>query len=57
MRDVFKCAHCGSTNLQAEMDAWQCLACGNRTDMVYPGHKLPVEPQFEGFVPPVPKVD
>jgi hypothetical protein len=51
MSDVYLCAHCGSTNLMHEMDAVQCLACGNRTDLDYPGHKLPTEPQFEGENP------
>lgn len=46
MADVFKCAHCGSTNLMSRMADFQCLACGNRTDLA--GNALPKEPQFAG---------
>ena len=46
MADVYMCAHCGSTNLMARMQDWQCLACGNRTDME--GNALPKEPVFAG---------
>lgn len=49
MPDVYLCAHCESTNLMHQMDAVQCLDCGNRTDLK--GAKLPVEPQFEGDNP------
>jgi hypothetical protein len=46
MADVFKCAHCGSTDLMSRMVDFQCLQCGNRTDMS--GVALPKEPQFAG---------
>jgi DNA-directed RNA polymerase subunit RPC12/RpoP len=44
MPDTYLCAHCGSTNLMARCDDWQCLACGNRTDML--GNARPKEPVF-----------
>ena len=46
MPDVYLCAHCGSTNLMHQMDAVQCLQCGNRTG--YDGVARPVEPSFPG---------
>ena len=51
MPDVYLCAHCGSTNTMSRMNDLQCLTCGNLTDLVYPGHKLPSEPVFEGENP------
>jgi ribosomal protein L37AE/L43A len=44
--DVYMCSHCGSTNLMARMQDFQCLECGNRTDVG--GAKLPLEPVFAG---------
>lgn len=49
MADVYFCAHCGSNNLMHQMDAVQCLACGNRT--LYDGTACPKEPVFEGSDP------
>ena len=49
MPDVYLCAHCGSTNLMAQMNSWQCLECGNRTLM--DGTACPVEPVFEAENP------
>lgn len=46
MADTYLCAHCGSTDLMARMQDFQCLACGNRTDLE--GNPLPVEPVFAG---------
>ena len=44
MPDVYLCAYCGSTDLMHQMDAVQCLQCGNRTR--YDGTKCPEEPVF-----------
>lgn len=49
MADTYKCAHCGSTNLMTRMVDFQCLACGNRTDM--DGNALPKEPEFNAANP------
>lgn len=49
MADVYMCAHCGSTNLMSRMQDFQCLNCGNRTDLL--GRALPKEPVFEGDNP------
>ena len=49
MPETYKCAHCGSNNLQARCWDYQCLACGNRTDMLRAA--LPKEPVFEAENP------
>ena len=49
MADVFKCAHCGSTNIQHRMIDVQCLECGNRTHR--DGSALPKEPVFNAGSP------
>jgi hypothetical protein len=46
MADTYLCGHCGSTNLMTRMIDFQCLSCGNRTDM--DGFALPKEPTFHG---------
>ena len=46
MAETYMCAHCGSTHLITRMQDFQCLNCGNRTDME--GNQLPKEPVFVG---------
>ena len=49
MAETYKCAHCGSNTIQARCWDYQCLTCGNRTDMQR--STLPKEPVFEADNP------
>jgi hypothetical protein len=40
----FKCAHCGSRDVQVTVDEINCLNCGGLTDK--DGHAVPISDQF-----------
>ena len=38
------CGHCGSPDVEAEVDRFMCFSCGGWTD--FKGNALPRRPQF-----------
>lgn len=43
-----KCKHCRSTDVQAQLNTWQCLRCGKTTPMSETTYSVPSDtPQPE----------